>query len=377
VTPALLVLSLAVPFATMAQGASAQPTDAIDPAPTAIERALTERACMIPSLATADADARQRCVDAQLGLLRADFGVNLKRISASERNALDTTCRRLETTHGRDGYLDCVNAQLIALRARHAGAAQTPARTSTAASDAQSAAVAATPTPASATTAASGTAAVDTPVAAPPWAPAASFTATRNIQAAGAVLLLVATVTAGSILAIKRRRIRRVCRDCGGPIGESGDLCASCRHTAADAMRRAATERMEQVRAEEAERRHKQQAEEEQRRQHALVEEELRARDAQDTIEREDEMRRRREEDRRRQSLVASKPPAAETEDGFDPYAVLGVAHDTTPEDLRSAYEQARTKYDQDTVAHLGVDVQEHFREKALAVDRAYHMLAG
>jgi hypothetical protein len=53
------------------------------------------------------------------------------------------------------------------------------------------------------------------------------------------------------------------------------------------------------------------------------------------------------------------------------------VPRDTTPEDLRAAYEQARSRYDQDTVSHLGIDVQQHFRDKARAVDRAYQMLAG
>jgi preprotein translocase subunit Sec63 len=56
---------------------------------------------------------------------------------------------------------------------------------------------------------------------------------------------------------------------------------------------------------------------------------------------------------------------------------VLGVRRDTTREDLRAAYELARSKYDEDSVAHLSDEVQQLFREKALAVDRAYQMLAG
>ena len=72
------------------------------PPPTAIERALVERGCNIPALATADLDTRQRCFDTQLALLRDDFGLNLKKLSAGERNALDAVCRRYETTHGRD-----------------------------------------------------------------------------------------------------------------------------------------------------------------------------------------------------------------------------------------------------------------------------------
>ncbi len=43
----------------------------------------------------------------------------------------------------------------------------------------------------------------------------------------------------------------------------------------------------------------------------------------------------------------------------------------------RAAYEEARSKYDHENVAHLGVDIQEHYQAKAQAVDRAYQMLAG
>ena len=38
----------------------------------------------------------------------------------------------------------------------------------------------------------------------------------------------------------------------------------------------------------------------------------------------------------------------------------------------RTAYEQARSKYAADQVAHLGVDIQEHFKAKAEAVELAY-----
>jgi preprotein translocase subunit Sec63 len=59
----------------------------------------------------------------------------------------------------------------------------------------------------------------------------------------------------------------------------------------------------------------------------------------------------------------------------FDPYAVLGVPRDASEEDIRAAYQEARLKYDPDQVTHLSADVQEHFKAKAQAVDRAHKNL--
>src|SRR3954466_5092567 len=81
VTASLLVWNLMAPVVMMTAEAAPQ-ANAIDPIPpTTIERALVDRGCNSPALiASADADARQRCADAQLALLRGDFGVNLKRV---------------------------------------------------------------------------------------------------------------------------------------------------------------------------------------------------------------------------------------------------------------------------------------------------------
>ena len=59
----------------------------------------------------------------------------------------------------------------------------------------------------------------------------------------------------------------------------------------------------------------------------------------------------------------------------FNPYVVLGSLPDATPDDIRAAYEDARSKFDPNRVSHLGVEVQRHFKAKALAVDRAYQQL--
>jgi preprotein translocase subunit Sec63 len=60
------------------------------------------------------------------------------------------------------------------------------------------------------------------------------------------------------------------------------------------------------------------------------------------------------------------------SQDEFDPYTVLGVARGASKEDIGVAYQAAKLKYDPDQVMHLSVDVQDHFKTKALAVERAY-----
>jgi len=361
VTPSLLVWSLAAPFAVMMSGAGQQ-VDATDsPPPTPLERALAERGCSTPSMLAAEPDVRQRCADTQLALLRDDFGVNLKRLSNAERRRVDAACRRLETTHGRDGYLDCVNVQLVALRVQRGSVngGRVPAP------DAAVDHGGSTPTAAAAANAST-----------PASSPAQPSSAGRTATIVGGALLAIAAVAAGSVAVIKQRRPRLVCRECGDPTTQLGDLCPACRHAAADALRRAGADRKEQIRADEAERRRKLQVEEEERRQQALRDEEARA--LEEAQCREENARRAREEEARRElRREAAALQQRSAEDVFDPYAVLGVRRDITSEDLRTAYEEARSKYDRDSVAHLSDEVQQHYREKALAVDRAYQMLAG
>jgi hypothetical protein len=373
VTASLLVWSLSAPFAVMTLGAAQ--VDPVDPPPpTPIESALVERGCNTPAANMPGQEtARERCVDAQLALLRADFGVNLKRLSAAERSSLDAACRRLEITHGREGYLDCVNAQLVALRVRRGSIGGNTAR----AASKDDAAAAQSAASIDRSPAASVSRAGGQPAGIPSTTDERA-TSSAAMRAVGVVLLGIAAIAGVSLALIRTRASRRECRECHVAIGDSGDLCASCRHAAADQLRRAAAGRMEQVRAEEAERRRKQQADEEERRQQALRAEYALAREQYDADLRQEQSRLEHEAEAHRVSTPPVVPVAQRPADEeFDPYSVLGVARDTPPEDLRAAYEQARSRYDQDTVSHLGIDVQEHFRDKARAVDRAYHMLAG
>ena len=83
----------------------------------ALERALAERACGVAvysSITQTDDDGS--CVSRQLATLRADFGRDLGELSVRERRGVDSACGRLNTPESREGYLDCVNAQIAALR---------------------------------------------------------------------------------------------------------------------------------------------------------------------------------------------------------------------------------------------------------------------
>jgi hypothetical protein len=227
-----LVSSLAAAFVITTAHADAQ-TGAVDSdPPTPIERALTERTCAArPTSSLADLDAQQRCIDGQVSVLRNDFGRDLRRLSAAERKAVDAACSRREATHGREGYLDCINAQLSALRAR-----RTPVT-------AAQPAVAATSL---------ATAVVVVPPAVVPDTTTSGSRGSLAVAALAAVF--IAGVGAGSVVTLRHRRRRRTCHRCGVAIFDGGDLCAPCRRAAADALRSAAADRMEQARANRAER---------------------------------------------------------------------------------------------------------------------------
>ena len=346
-TCSFTVWSLAAPFAAMTLGAVPQPAPESAP-PTALETALTERTCSIGVHASiTDPDSHSQCVASQLTSLRANFGRDLRRLSAAERNALDSACNRINSAVTREAYLDCLNAQLVALKLRRAKATHPPPEQTSAAEP-----VAAT------------TAAVE-PQPARDQAPRSSFIV-------GAVTIMIAIVAATVLIVVKRRRRR--CRACGKVITDSGDLCATCRREAAGALRHAAAERAEHKRALEESERQKKAREEEEREKRARAEDETRIRLAEEARRREEEARTREDEEAEHRSQQVA---AAEAESIFDPYAVLGVGRDAGPDAIRAAYEAAKVKYEPDSVSHLGVDVQEYYKSKAEAVTRAYEMIDG
>lgn len=347
VSPGLCGLLL---LALLAVGAYVVPLSAQapgEPPATAIEMALAERTCSSTHAPIDGTSAYQQCLDARLASLRNDFGRNLSRLTAANRRKLDAKCGRFMTRELREAYLDCLTDQLATLRSR-------TNKVAPAASDQKTAAT--LPSPALAT---------GTP------APSASH-ARPSLLIAGAGGAGVLTAAGIGLLVLRsRRRPRRFCA-CGAEVSDS-DLCATCRHNAAEALRSAAAqqalaERMQAV----AEQRRREQ-EEIQREQNARSEEAARLREEQLAQEREEANRQRGLEEVDRPQQVADAP--APSPDEFDPYAVLGVSRDTSLEGIRGAYEQAKLKFDVDFIESLGDEARASLKARSNALDRAYQTL--
>ncbi len=73
---------------------------------------------------------------------------------------------------------------------------------------------------------------------------------------------------------------------------------------------------------------------------------------------------------------AASRPKASRDTSTFDPYAVLGISRDASPEEVRAAYRREMVNYHPDKVAHLGKELQELAKTKAQEINRAYEELA-
>jgi hypothetical protein len=323
--------------------------------PTPIEQALMEHVCsVVPAGGGPESDRYLACLRTQLFSLRSDFGKDLGTLTPADRKAMDSACNEVRTASGRDAYLDCIGGQLTALRSkRNRGAAAVPP-------------VMAAPE--------AGAAPAETPAGpASPGAPASS--SSGLLIGAGALIAVAAG--GGGLLFLKTKRASHKCRVCGGVVETSGDLCQACRHDAAEAVRRAVAERAEQQRAQEEEqRRQKEQAaqEEEERLRRAREEQEMRVlqrrqREREETRKREAEARRRQQDHARERRMMSGS-------DEFDPYEVLDVPKGAGQDDIRAAYESAREKTDPSQVSHLSDEVQEHFKLKARAVERAFQMLS-
>ena len=334
-------------LASVPRAAETQDPAALD-APTPVEQALIEQRCNTTrATSTIESGAYHTCLMTELAGIRADFGRDLTKLTPVERRAIDAVCNKVRNLEGRDAYVTCLSGQLAALHARRNPVAAAPAASPTqqpADLSALAQAAASAPPP----TVSSGT----------PW-----------IIAGVSVLLMAGA--AG--LFLMRRRPSTKCKTCGTVVPEGGDLCQACRHAAAEALRHAALERAEQERAEQ-EQIKQQHAREEARRLEQIRQAEVAQREQIERVQREEQARREEEQRRRDEELRTRSEYAVET--AFDPYAVLGLALDASRESIESAYTQARKKYDADQVAHLSAEVQEHFKHKAEAVERAYQMLS-
>jgi DnaJ-domain-containing protein 1 len=326
--------------------AQGRPPDARPP--TAIERALAGRVCGLPQSNDLDEfEAHNRCVQAQINVLRSDFGYDLSQLKPEQRKSLDSKCGPIQASKRHEVYLDCLAAGLESM-GRHGSVGGKPEESSV------DGLAAVYPEP------------VTSPASSPaPWP-------IGLLLGGGASVVLIA----GGVVFYLRRSTssapaRHACRTCGAGC-DSGDLCAACRHEAAVQRKQAAVERAEQERAKQEELRLDQQREEQLRVENARREEALLR--GEDPGARPDPAIAVYE---RRPKVTMAEPPEAQQpiDDEFNPFTVLGVAPGTSPEALRAAYEQALSKYDVSTVAHLGDEVRSHFKAKADAVERAYQML--
>lgn len=336
-------------LAAGAVDARSQTPPAEPPPPTPIEDALLEHACgaMHPP-GSIETEAYLDCRKNRLLYLRAEYGRDLRRLTATERKTVDAACSEVRLLRGQDAYVTCLQVQLAALPGHKT---QAPV----------AATAAAVPAPAS-----------PPPVAAAPAAPPPSFPVVW--LGAGLAALVVAGGAGALVLKKRTPRASGKCRTCGATLKERGELCHACRHAAAETMRQTRTTSADDARIEQEAQRQLAAREREQQ-QRAREEEtrrrELEAAQAAQARQREDDEKRRREDDAWRQRELA----VTAASDEFDPHAVLGVPRGASAGDIEAAYQEARAKYDLDLVADLSVELQEHYKRKGAAAKRAYEIL--
>lgn len=338
------VLVQAVATLALAQAVPAGAQEATEPSP--IEHALVEYLCRtVQRPAMIGTEAYQSCYASQLARLREPFGRNLANVTAADRKSIDGTCGDFQATRGRDAYLSCLYEQLVSIRDRRG--LGMPVETS----------LAAPPTPVE-------PAQVSTP------APGSQEQPSSTMWWVVGVLALAGSAGGAAFVVLKRRAVPKnyTCRGCGVMLPAAGDLCADCRHDAADARRRALAEQADQERRHEDQQRRDAEGEAEDTRRALVRQEEMRRRQA--------EEERRQQEERERRLRAAREVEREEASTEFDPYVVLGIDADAPADRVQAAYEAAKARYDERQYEHLGIELQDHFKAKAAAVERAYLMLA-
>jgi DnaJ-domain-containing protein 1 len=341
------------PIAVFAVGMGPQVDRPDAEVPTAIERALMERACVATETVSAESYGHQHCLDAKLLSLRSDFGRDLSRLAAQDRRRIDAACSRLRALDQREAYLDCLGAQLTDVHNRqNRGKTQTP----------EEAVVAVAATPETAALAASQQ-----------MPRASSWGVFALVGGSAAGVLIVGGV---AFVALKSRRTTHPCRVCGVVVADS-DLCPPCRHAAAEALRRAAGERAQTQKTLEEEERRQRESEAEARDRKARDEEEARLRELELARQRQEEEEHQRQVQATVSVAAVPSPASVEETDVFDPYAVLGVPSEAGADAIRAAYQEAMTKYDPQLVEFLGDEAQAHFKTKAQSIERAYQILSG
>ena len=77
------------------------------------------------------------------------------------------------------------------------------------------------------------------------------------------------------------------------------------------------------------------------------------------------------------QQRLATPAPVAVDPIPTDPYELLGIAPDATPEAITRGYREQLKRYHPDRVVGLGDDLQRIAHERTIAIQRAYATLRG
>jgi uncharacterized membrane protein YkvA (DUF1232 family) len=76
----------------------------------------------------------------------------------------------------------------------------------------------------------------------------------------------------------------------------------------------------------------------------------------------------------------SGRPGQEESEPGAgaekDPYEILDVSRNATPEEIKSAYRKKAQRYHPDRVAHLGDEFQQLAKQKFQEIQKAYEILS-
>jgi hypothetical protein len=319
--------------------------------PTPVEQAVIDYECTATRTTAATDAEYEACLNTRLAVLRGAFGRDLGQLSQSDRRTIDSYCASVGAARGRDARVQCLSNELGARRLLRSRTNPLP--------------VGPEPPPP----------AEDAPV------PGGKTSARALSLWIGAGFLTVASVAGGlAFVARKRRQVLRKCRSCGG-VAEAGELCSSCRHAAADALRRATADRADEERLAAEERQREAERHEERRREaerrveevRQVEEAHVRRLEALQKEKAEDELRSRQEDIVRQRS----QNTAASLDQEFDPYAILGVARDATRQDIAAAYEKARARLNPELTTHLNEELRTYFARKADGVERAYQILTG
>jgi DnaJ-domain-containing protein 1 len=315
---------------------------------TLLEQAVVEQRCGgLRGVTAMDTEAHEECLRSELASLRGDFGRDLTRLAPTDRRAIDAVCSKIDRSIMREAYIKCLSDQLAVVHNRRTRA---------------------TPAPAAPAEPPVQAAVAPAPSVAPPPPPAVPI-----VWIAGGIVALLG-VGGIAFFVVKSRKPTHTCRVCGQEVAAAGALCQKCRHEAAEALRSAAHERAEQERAQaEAQRQQKDQEEEHARK----VAHQMEAARLQQEEEARHQAERRQEEARLEEEARARHESGNVADDGASPYAILGVAEGADADLVRRAYDEAIKKYDPTLVADMGLELQEHFKAKAEAVERAYRAIAG